>query len=83
MVMAKKKNYQNAALWSKDFEELDFKIDGYTPVFTSDLTAIISKDYSKFFSKICKKPYTKKELKQMILSEYQNYIDVWNPVAVN
>ena len=76
MAMAEKEDYQVAALWPKDFEELDAQIDGYTPVLTSDFAAITPKDYDKFFSKIRKRPYTKKELRQMIPSEYHNYIDV-------
>ena len=50
--MAKKENYQVIALWPKDFEELNIKIDSYTLVLTSDFATIISKDYDKFFSKI-------------------------------
>ncbi len=58
-------------------------MDGYTLVLTSDFAAITTEDYDKFFSKIRKKLYTKEELRQMILSEYHNYIDVWDPVAAN
>ena len=76
MAMAEKEDNQVAALWPKDFEELDVKMDGYTLVFTLDFAAITSKDYDKFFSKIRKKPYTREELKKMILSEYKKYIDV-------
>ena len=52
MAMAKKEDYKVAALWPKDFEELNVKIDGYTPVLTLDLAAITPKDYNNFFSKI-------------------------------
>ncbi len=54
MAMAEKEDYQVAALWPKDFEELDVKMDGYTPVLTSDFAAITPEDYDKFFSKIRK-----------------------------
>ena len=52
MAMAEKKDYQVAALWPKDFEELDVKMDGYTPVLTSDFVIITPEDYDKFLSKI-------------------------------
>ncbi len=52
MAMAEKEDYQVAALWPKVFEELDVKIDGYTPVLISDFAAITPEDYDKFFSKI-------------------------------
>ena len=54
MAMAEKEGYEVAALWPKDFEELDVKMDGYTPVLTSDFAAITPEDYDKFFSKIRK-----------------------------
>ena len=76
IAMAEKENYQVAALWPKNFKELDVKIDGYIPVLISDLVAITLEDYNKFFSKIWIKSYTKEELKQMIPSEYHNNIDV-------
>lgn len=76
MAIAGKKNYQVAVLWPKVFKELDIEIDSYTLILTSNFAAIIPKDYNKFFNKIWKKLYTKKELKQIIFSEYYNYIDI-------
>ena len=52
MAMAGKEDYQVAALWPKDFEELDVKINGYTLVLISNLAKMTIKDYNKFFSKI-------------------------------
>ena len=83
IAMAEKENHQVIALWSKDFEKLDIKIDGYIPVLISDLFAITSEDYNKFFNKIQTKSYTKKELKQMIFSKYHNYIDFYNSNVAN
>ncbi len=83
MAMAEKEDYQVAALWPKNFEELNVKMDYYTPVLTSDFAAITPENYDKFFSKIRKKPYIREELRQMIPSEYYKYIDVWDPVAAN
>lgn len=52
ITIAKKENYQIAPLRPKNFKELEIKIDGYSPVLISDLAAITSEDYYKFFSKI-------------------------------
>lgn len=52
MAITKKENYQVAALWPKDFEELNIKMDSHTLVLISDLVTITLEDYEKFFSKI-------------------------------
>lgn len=83
MSISGKKDYPGAALWRKDFVELNIKINGYTLILISDLAAITPENYDKIFGKILTKLYIKKKLRQMIPSKFQTYIDIWDPVAAN
>lgn len=83
IAMAEKQDYQVAALWAKYFNNIDVKINGYTPIYIWDLAAITLKDYYKFFTKIRIQPYNKEELEQMICLKHYNYMDVWDHVASN
>ena len=85
--MASREQNQVISLWPEHFAQLDEPEDSdkrfLCSAFVSEIAALISEDYEKFFNKADRKPYSIEQLRERLPEEFRDFVALWDPKEAN